>query len=265
MSHAAVRAAPEERLALARGLLARAAPARGVEPGPAEPGLGDQGLPVTAPLARLLPGAGLRRGSTVAIPEPAGATSLLFALLAEASAAGAWVGIVGRPDLGLAAAAEAGLALERLALVPAPGPDLVAVTMALLDGMDVVAVAPAGQGAARRAEPPARETRPVLVRAAERQRLAARARQRGAVLVSLGPWLGADLELRCSGWSWAGLGAGGGRLRARSAVVCRGGRGSAGRGREVRLLLPGDEGRPAAAAIAAAAPVPEVAPIRVAG
>lgn len=252
MSHVAVRAAPQERLALARGLLARAEPARGEDPGSGEPG-----LPVTAPLARLLPGAGLRRGSTVAIPEPAGATSLLFALLAEASAAGAWVGIVGRPDLGIAAAAEAGLVLERLALVPAPGADLVAVSMALLDGMDVVAVAPSGrQGESRRAAPP--------VRAAERQRLAARARQRGAVLVSLGPWQGADLELRCSGWSWSGLGAGGGRLRARTAVVGRGGRGSAGRGREVRLLLPGAEGRPAAVA-GAVAPVPAPAPIRVAG
>jgi len=242
MSHVAVRAAPEERLAVARGLLARGGH-----------DLGERGLPVTAPLAELLPGSGLRRGSTVAIPEPAGATSLLFALLAEASAAGAWVGIVGRPDLGVAAAAEAGLALERLALVPVPGPDLVAVAMALLDGMDVVAVAPAGQGAAR----------PAAVRAAERQRLAARARQRGAVLVALGPWQGADLELCCAGWSWAGLGAGAGRLAARSAVVRRGGRGSAGRGREARLLLPGPAGR--VAALPAAAVAEPTVSIRAAG
>lgn len=228
---------------MARGVLARAERDRDDDPGSA----GD-GLPVTAALAGLLPAAGLRRGSTVAIPEPAGATSLLFALLAAASAAGSWVGIVGRPDLGIVAAAEAGLALERLALVPAPGADLVAVAMALLDGMDVVAVA---------------VPRPAPVRAAERQRLAARARQRGAVLMALGPWQGADLELHCSGRAWAGLGAGAGRLRARHAVVHRDGRGSAGRGREVRLLLPGAEGRPAAGAVAVAAPA--VVPIRVAG
>src|SRR3954469_23108823 len=44
------------------------------------------------PLARLLPAGGLRRGSTVAVPGGPGAGSLLLALLAEASAGGAWVG-----------------------------------------------------------------------------------------------------------------------------------------------------------------------------
>ena len=135
------------------------------------------------------------------------------------------MGIVGRPDLGMVAAAEAGLALERVALVPAPGADLVAVTMALLDGMDIVAVAPDGPAA------PFAQVRsgpPVVVRAAERQRLAARARQRGAVLVALGPWQGADLELHCSGRAWTGLTAGRGRLRSCATVVRRGGRGSPG-------------------------------------
>src|SRR4051812_7248310 len=65
-------------------------------------------LPVAEPLARLLPAGGLRRGSTVAVPGGPGAGSLLLALLAEASAGGAWVGGVGRPGLGLVAAAEAG-------------------------------------------------------------------------------------------------------------------------------------------------------------
>lgn len=252
MSHgAAVRDAPEDRLALARGVLARAERTRHEEPDP-------NALPVVPPLAGLLPGAGLRPGSTVAIPEPGGATSLLLALLAEASAAGAWVGIVGRPDLGMVAAAEAGLALERVALVPAPGADLVAVTMALLDGMDIVAVAPEGPVApfAR-----VRSGPPVVVRAAERQRLAARARQRGAVLVALGPWQGADLELHCSDRAWTGLAAGRGRLRSCATVVRRGGRGSAGRAREARLLLPDAEGR----AGAGVEPVPVAAPIRVAG
>ena len=103
-------------------------------------------LPVAAPLARLLPGGGLRRGSTVAVAGRPGATSLLLALLAEASAGGAWAGVIGRPELGLVAAAEAGVALERLALVPYPGADLVAVTAALLDGLDLVAVAGAAGG-----------------------------------------------------------------------------------------------------------------------
>jgi hypothetical protein len=180
-------------------------------------------LPVAEPLARLLPAGGLRRGSTVALPAVPGATSLLFALLAEASAGGAWVGVVGRPGLGLLAAAEAGVQLERLALVPEPGADLLAVTIALLDGMDVVAVS----GAARAG-----------VRAADRQRLAARARQRGTVLLALGSWPGADMELSCSDVQWRGLDAGAGRLRSCRVEVQLRGRTVAPGTRPAPLLLP---------------------------
>src|SRR5262245_12110027 len=45
-------------------------------------------LPVGAVLRPLLPGGSLRRGSTVAVATAHGSTSLLFAVLAEASAAG---------------------------------------------------------------------------------------------------------------------------------------------------------------------------------
>lgn len=214
---------PERRLELARGLLRRiedrSASARPV----ADPEPGGRVLPVPEPLARLLPSGGLRRGSTVALPNGPAATSLLFALLAEASAGGAWAAVVGQPELGLVAAAEAGVRLERLALVPEPGPHLLAVTVALLDGMDVVALA----GAERAG-----------VRAADRQRLAARARQRGAVLVALGAWPGADVELSCSNARWRGLGTGAGRLRSRQVRVCSRGRGIAPGGRRAHLLLP---------------------------
>ncbi len=215
-----IEATAADRLELARGLLRR------METGRAEEILPDDGsrvLPVAAPLARLLPGRGLRRGSTVAVPPGRGATSLLFALVAEASVRGAWVGVVGRPDLGVVAAAEAGVRLERLALVPRPGGDLMAVTVALLDGMDVVAVA-GGRWSA-----------------GDRQRIAARARQRGAVLVALGAWPGADVELRCTSAQWEGLGSGAGRLCARRVQVELHGRGL-GAGRRSRLSLPADGG-----------------------
>jgi len=88
-------------LELARGVLRRVEGRAGSWPSPADPRV----LPVAEPLAPLLPGGGLRRGSTVAVAAGPGATSLLFALLAEASAGGAWVGVVGRPELGLVAAA----------------------------------------------------------------------------------------------------------------------------------------------------------------
>ena len=230
-ARSAPRADSEDRWELARGLL------RGFEnrsaglpaAGGADPG--DRVLPVTEPLARLLPAGGLRRGSTVAVPGGPGSSSLLLALLAAASADGVWVGVVGRPELGVVAAAEAGLRLERLALVPRPGADLLAVTSALLDGLDVVAVA----GAERAG-----------IRAADRQRLAARARQRGAVLVSLGPWSGADLELSCDDAGWHGLGRGSsggcGRLRFRRIRVHVRGRGVVTGGLGTRLLLPAPDG-----------------------
>src|SRR4051794_18135467 len=84
-------------------------------------------LPVLPELTGLLPGRGLRRGSTVSgaaeRPAPGGGTSLLLALLAEASRAGSWCAVVGVPALGILAAAEVGIALDRLALVPDPGPE----------------------------------------------------------------------------------------------------------------------------------------------
>jgi hypothetical protein len=215
------------RLAAARGLLRRLEDRATAAHPVAEPGTDARVLPVVAPLAGLLPDGGLRRGSTVAVARAAGATSLMLALLAEASAAGAWVGVVGRPDLGLVAAAEAGVALERLALVPYPGADLVAVTAALLDGLDLVVVA--GR----------------LPHGSDRARLAARARQRGAVLVPLGPWPGADLELACEPGRWRGVDAGEGdlgRLTVREVRVRLRGRGVAPLGREARLLLPGPTG-----------------------
>jgi hypothetical protein len=95
-------------------------------------------LPVVPALRPLLPGQGLRRGTTVAVSRSA---ALALALVAAASAAGSWVAAVGLPDLGIVAAAESGIALERLALVPVPGarvwPTVVA---ALLDAVDVVLV-----------------------------------------------------------------------------------------------------------------------------
>ena len=215
------------RLATARGLLRRLED-RAAGPRPAaEPGADGRVLPVGAPLATLLPGGGLRRGTTVAVTGTAGATSLVLALLAEASAGGAWAGVIGRPDLGLVAAAEAGVALERLALVPYPGADLVAVTAALLDGLDLVVVA--GR----------------VLHGSDRARLAARARQRGAVLLPLGPWPGADVELTCEQGRWRGVGAGSGdvgRLRTRRVCVRLRGRGVAPAGRSARLLLPGAAG-----------------------
>ncbi|GAA1868860.1 hypothetical protein [Myceligenerans crystallogenes] len=115
-------------------------------------------------VAGLLPGGALVAGSTVVV---AGSTTLLLALLAAPSRAGAWTVFVGHPEVGLAAAADAGCELSRTLCVPDPGPDAPAVVAALLDGMDLVVVGPR-----------------TALHDADRRRLTARARERGAVLIA---------------------------------------------------------------------------------
>jgi hypothetical protein len=149
----------------------------------------------------------------------------MLALLAEASRAGSWCAIVGLPELGVAAAAELGVALERLALVPQPGAKWQEVVAALLDGFDLVVVA-------------VRE--PVTPQAAGR--LSARARQRGSVLLPMGPWDSADLVLEPVGAVWRGLGSGHGRLKCRHLTIAARGRGAAARPREVDVWLPASSG-----------------------
>ncbi|WP_327436860.1 hypothetical protein [Amycolatopsis alkalitolerans] len=180
----------------------------------------EQVLPVREDLRDLLPDGGLRRGSTVLVR---GSTSLLFALLAEATAAGSWAAAVGLPHLGLVAAGELGVEIGRLALVPRPGAEFASVIAALLDGMDLVAVVPGGTAA------------PVA------RRLSARARYRGAVLLSLGPWPGAELELEYETGQWTGLDAGAGRLRSRQAGIRVTSRQTAHRPRFAELMLPEPE------------------------
>src|SRR6266498_2104689 len=183
-------------------------------------GLGTERLlPVAAELRGLLPGGGLRRGATVAVDKDA--TSLLLALMAAASQAGSWCAVVGVPTLSAAAAAEAGIALDRLALVPNPGPGWTGVVGALLDGLDIVVVAVPG---------------PIAPTVSGR--LTARARQRGSVLVSYGDWRGADVTLDVVSSVWHGLGAGRGRLQCRELTVVVHGRGAVAVPRRARVWLP---------------------------
>ncbi|WP_020662680.1 hypothetical protein [Amycolatopsis benzoatilytica] len=180
-------------------------------------------LPVVPALADLLPGAGLRRGSVVAVHH---STSLLFALLAEATVAGAWAAVVGVPSLGIVAAAEHGVVVSRLALVPRPGAEYAAVMGALIDGVDLVVTE-------------SRSVRPDVAR-----RLAARARHRGAVLLSLGQWPATDVEFHCIPGTWTGvLDRGAGHLQSRPVEVRVRGRGAAARPRSAPMLLPGPDGR----------------------
>lgn len=194
---------------------------------------GERLLPVLPPLRPLFPGGGLRRGSVVTVAG-SGATSLALSVLAAASAEGSWCAAVGLPGLGLAAAAELGVVLERFPLVPVPGPGAGAggwawVVAALLDGCDVVLARPGSSGG---------------VRAADARRLTARVRERSGVLVVAGDgWSEpAEVRLRVASSSWEGVGQGHGRLRARRVEVVAGGRGAAARERRVPLWLPSTDG-----------------------
>jgi hypothetical protein len=187
-------------------------------------------LPVAEALRPVLPD-GLRRGSTVTV---AGSVSLLLAVLGAASADGAWAALVGFPRISAEAAGEYGIRLDRLALVPAPGPGWTTAVGALLDAVDLVAAR----------IPHGRDITPGDIR-----RLAARARTRGAVLIpyrvgagTAESWPGADVRLVAELGPWSGIGVGTGRLRARAVTVSASGRGASARPRSVQLWLPASGG-----------------------
>jgi len=213
-------------------------------------------LPVPIGLGQLLPD-GLRRGSTVAITS---SVSLLLALLGPASAAGAWTAMVGMPAISAEAAVEAGIALERLAIISPPandrdpaartgpggdraredrsgartgpsweperywnGPSWATAVGALLDAVDVVVARPSG------------------VSDGDARRLTARARSKGGILVLFGPqaasWPAVEIELSATHGRWTGIDRGYGRLRQRQLRVAATGRGRSARPRNTELWL----------------------------
>ena len=179
----------------------------------------DRFLPVPGALVPLVPFGGLRRGS---VTQVEGSASLLLSLAAAACREGAWCAIVGMPDLGLAAAAEIGLTLERVAFVPEPRAAVATVLAAAVDGFDVIVVGEASQLADR-----------------DRRQLSSRVRHRSAVLLTMRRWPGAELVLSVTRSRWGGVGQGAGSLRERELDVLVTGRGAvAGRGVQGALVSP---------------------------
>lgn len=183
-------------------------------------------LPVPAALRELVPRGGLARGSVVAVT---GFGLLCLALLAAASADGAWCGIAGIPEAGVVAAAGLGLDAERTLLVPDPGAAWPQVAASLLDGCELVLLRPPGRAPAQ-----------------VRRRLEAALRRGRGVLIVAGDWPGAQLRLRVVTQRWTGLGDGYGRLRACCAEVAADGRGEAAVARTRWLWLPAEDGGVAA-------------------
>ncbi|MFI8528489.1 hypothetical protein ACIGB8_28805 [Promicromonospora sukumoe] len=166
-----------------------------------------------APLTELLPGGELPRGAVSAV---LGSATLTTWLLGATQGEG-WVAVVGWPDLGVVALAEAGVKLERVSHVPDVRGRGAAVMASLIDGFEIVVAGPRLQ-----------------LTASERRRLTARARQHGAAVLSAQPWEGAAVTLDVEAASWSGPDHGDRWLReARHAVVRRSNADGAGRRFEV--------------------------------
>jgi len=195
-------------------------------------------LPVAEMFAELFAERGLERGRIIACSGPA-ATSLALALVAAPVAAGSWVAAIDVPTIGLDAASEFGVALERVVAVQTGDvagrtagtdeprhdranrwPDVVA---AAADGFDLLL------------------TRvPEGISPAVMRKVATRLRQREAVMLVLGDptSLPCDGVLNADSAVWAGLGDGCGHLQQRRLVVEASGRRLHGH-RRCRLVLPG--------------------------
>jgi hypothetical protein len=186
-------------------------------------------LPVVDPLVSLLPDGGLVRGKAVACGGVA-AMSLAVSLAVAATASGSWLAVVGVPTLGLEAAEEFGIPLERVVGVDLPTSDdnerwaeLVAATF---DGFEVVITAVP------------RRLNAVLAR-----RVQARMQSRQAVMITVGAAgpFSADVELHADEPRWEGVAAGWGHLRGRRVAVSSSGR-RVPRPHRVSLWLPGADG-----------------------
>jgi len=185
-------------------------------------------LPVHGALAAQFPGGALQRGAVVTT-SGMGATSLALAVAAGPSSAGSWTAFVGCTDIGLAAAGELGIVLERILVVVPGSTEWLSTVAALVGAVEVIIVSPHHR-----------------IRETDARRIAARLRERGSVLVVIGDrWpVTADVRLDVTGSSWNGLGVGHGMLTTRAVRIAGGGRRAAARPRALDVLLPGTGGAP---------------------
>lgn len=186
-------------------------------------------IPVREPWAPLVPGEGLRRGSTVAVhAQPGlGGLSVALSLLSEPSSKGHWVAVVGVDDPGVVAMADLGVDLRRVLFVPRPRGAWAETVADLLDGVDLIIV-----------RPPSRASH------ATARRLMDRVRERGTVLIVLtepsAPWpLPVDLSLHLISSRWIMSS----RLDARYVTLRVGGRGEAAHRGEHVVVVPDAHGR----------------------
>ena len=195
-------------------------------------------LPVAPSLAALFAEGGLVRGRTVACTGDA-ALSTALALSAAATRAGSWLAVVGVPNLGIAAAIEAGVAVERIVLAQPPraSREWITTVGALVEGFDVLVVAP-----------------PASLVEHDARRLQTRILARQSVLIVVDlpalPLLGssdvfvADLDVHADTVSWSGIECGGSHITQRMVSMRVAGR-RCGAPREGTVTLPCSMHQPA--------------------
>jgi recA bacterial DNA recombination protein len=192
---------------------------------------GEDLVPLLLPLQQALGVDGLRRGNTVLIggEEGSGTTSLALALIAKATTDGMWCSIVGPPDLGMVAAVELGVDLERLVVVASPRTRAATAIGALVEGCDVVLL-----------------RLPLAMSRTEMLRLGARARQRRVLVVLLSDprsravaWPEApDITVQIRSSVFSGIESGSGRIAGRRVEIETVHRRSGGLRAPVALWLP---------------------------
>ncbi|MEY9856176.1 hypothetical protein ABH935_001780 [Catenulispora sp. GAS73] len=201
--------------------------------GPAEGG----DIPLHPLLRSLVPGGLLARGTIVTAPPRIGGaaagdgavTYATLALVAGATAGGAWAGVVGFPNFGIAAASGLGADLSKMLLLDDPGDRWLDAAAVLAGAVDLVLL-----------HTPRRPSAAQLRRMSHRVRPGNR--QRGCVLVVTGPWESPHLTLTTHNPRWEGLGDGNGNLTRRRVTISATGRATRGLQRDVDLWLPSADG-----------------------
>lgn len=174
-------------------------------------------LPV---VADLFPERGLRRGGLYQLGPQ---YTLLWALIAQMTRSGHFVGLVGFKHLGLRSAQDLGVDLDHLVIIKDPGNMWWHTTNTLIDALSLVALRPSG----------------TLPSAHQRDRFQARLRERGSTLLVAGAWPGADAAITVEHSHWDGLEAGAGLLQRQELTLSYRGRRDA-TGRSVQLVVSAD-------------------------
>lgn len=149
-------------------------------------------VPVHPRLREAFP-TGLRPGGVYSL---LGSRTIALALLAAPSQQGSWCACVGLPDLGVEAAADWGLDLDRFILVPhLPVTEWLACVADLIEVADVVLTCP-----------------PPRLLPGEIAKLTGRLRNRGGVILTMGQWERPLATIHATTVGWEGLGKGHGNL-----------------------------------------------------